>query len=99
MLMAALPNNQAVFYLLCIVIGACAGALNPVAHATVVSAWFADRRGLALGVLMAGMGGACGGVLIPYLANFVFGLVGGWRGTFLVIGASARSSRPLCTSS
>ena len=84
MLMAALPNSQAVFYLLCIVIGACAGALNPVAHATVVSAWFADRRGLALGVLMAGMG-ACG-VLIPYLANFVFGLVG-WRGTFLVIGA------------
>ncbi len=84
MSMAALPNSQAVFYLLCIIIGACAGALNPVAHATVVSAWFADRRGLALGVLMAGMG-ACG-VLIPYLANFVFGLVG-WRGTFLVIGA------------
>ncbi|WP_439031315.1 MFS transporter [Gordonia terrae] len=84
MLMAALPNSQVVFYLLCILIGACAGALNPVAHATVVSAWFADRRGLALGLLMAGMG-ACG-VLIPYLANWVLGMVG-WRGTFLVVGA------------
>jgi MFS family permease len=84
MAMAALPNNQAVFYLLCIVIGAGAGALNPVAHATVVSAWFRDSRGLALGVLMAGMG-ACG-VLMPYLANWIVGAAG-WRTTFFVVGA------------
>jgi MFS family permease len=84
MLMAAVPNSQLAFYALCILIGAGAGALNPVAHATVVSAWFADRRGLALGVLMAGMG-ACG-VLMPYLANWILG-VAGWRVTFLVIGA------------
>ena len=38
MLMAALPNNQFMFYLLCAVIGAGAGAVNPVAHSTVVSA-------------------------------------------------------------
>ncbi len=84
MAMAALPNSQTVFYVLCIVIGAGAGALNPVAHATVVSAWFRDSRGLALGVLMAGMG-ACG-VLMPYLANWIVGAAG-WRTTFLVIGA------------
>ncbi|RRQ25681.1 MFS transporter [Rhodococcus sp. Eu-32] len=84
MAMAAVPNNQAVFYVLCIVIGAGAGALNPVAHATVVSAWFRDSRGLALGVLMAGMG-ACG-VVMPYLANWIVGAAG-WRTTFLVIGA------------
>lgn len=84
MLMALIPDNRFVFYLLCAVIGACAGAVNPVAHATVVSAWFADRRGLALGLLMAGLG-ACG-VMMPYLADLILG-VAGWRGTFLVIGA------------
>lgn len=84
MLMAALPNNQLVFYLLCVVIGAGAGAVNPVAHSTVVSAWFQDRRGMALGILMAGLG-SCG-VLMPYLANWMLG-IGGWRLAFLVIGA------------
>ncbi|GGL16945.1 MFS transporter [Nocardia jinanensis] len=84
MLMAALPDSRLAFYALCAVIGACGGALNPVAHATVVSAWFADRRGLALGLLMAGMG-ACG-VLMPYLANWALEAAG-WRGAFLVIGA------------
>ncbi|MBY4573386.1 MFS transporter [Gordonia paraffinivorans] len=84
MLMAAVPNSQSVFYLLCAVVGAGAGAVNPVAHATVVSAWFADRRGLALGTMMAGLG-ACG-VMMPYLANWVFGAFG-WRATFLILGA------------
>ncbi|MFC8178787.1 MFS transporter [Rhodococcus sp. NPDC057297] len=83
MAMAALPNSQFVFYMLCIVIGAGAGALNPVSHATVVSAWFRDSRGLALGVLMAGMG-ACG-VLMPYLANWVLS-ASNWRTVFFVVG-------------
>ena len=84
MLMSVLPNNQLAFYLLCVVIGAGAGAVNPVAHSTVVSAWFQDRRGMALGILMAGLG-SCG-VLMPYLANWMLG-IGGWRLAFLVIGA------------
>ncbi len=84
MLMAALPKNEMLFFALCIEIGAGAGAVNPVAHSTVVSAWFQDRRGMALGILMAGLG-ACG-VLMPYLANWVLG-IGGWRVAFLVIGA------------
>ncbi|MGW0025359.1 MFS transporter [Rhodococcus sp. NPDC003383] len=84
MLMAALPNNEILFFALCIVIGAGAGAVNPVAHSAVVSAWFQDRRGMALGILMAGLG-ACG-VLMPYLANWVLSM-GGWRLAFLVIGA------------
>lgn len=84
MLMAALPNSEIAFYALCLVIGAGAGAVNPVAHSTVVSAWFQDRRGIALGILMAGLG-ACG-VVIPYLANFLLDLAG-WRAAFLGIGA------------
>lgn len=84
MLLSVLPDSQLLFYALCIVIGAGSGAVNPVAHAMVVSAWFQDRRGMALGILMAGLG-ACG-VLMPFLANWALGLVG-WRLTFLVIGA------------
>lgn len=84
MLMAALPASTAAFYGLCVLIGMGAGALNPVAHATVVSAWFEDRRGLALGCLMAGLG-ACG-VMMPYLAEALLSTVG-WRTTFLAIGA------------
>ena len=84
MAVAAVPDNKTVFFVLCAIIGAGAGAVNPIAHATVVSAWFSDRRGAALGCLMAGLG-ACG-VLMPYLANALAGPLG-WRGTFLVIGA------------
>lgn len=84
MLMAALPNNQTLFFALCVLIGVGAGAVNPVAHSTVVSAWFQDRRGMALGILMAGLG-ACG-VLMPYLANWVLE-ISSWRTAFFVIGA------------
>ncbi|GAA1365122.1 MFS transporter [Arthrobacter rhombi] len=84
MLMAALPNSEFLYYLLCFVIGAGAGAVNPVAHSTVVSAWFKNGRGLSLGILMTGLG-ACG-VMMPYLANWVLSW-GGWRMTFLIIGA------------
>lgn len=84
MAMAALPDNRAVFYLLCVLIGSCAGALAPIAHAAVVSAWFSDRRGFALGILMAGLG-LCG-VVMPPLASWTLDLVG-WRGTFFIIGA------------
>lgn len=84
MSLSVLPGSQLLFYALCVLIGAGSGAVNPVAHSMVVSAWFQDRRGMALGILMAGLG-ACG-VLMPFLANWVLGLVG-WRLTFLVIGA------------
>lgn len=84
MAMAALPPSKVLFYLLCVLIGAGAGAVNPVAHSTVVNAWFKDHRGLALGILMAGLG-ACG-VIIPYLANWVLSW-GNWRLTFLIVGA------------
>lgn len=83
MLLAAIPANETLFYLLCAVIGVGAAAMNPVAHATVVTAWFRDHRGLALGITMAGIG-ACG-VVMPYLANAVLGL-GTWRSTFFVLG-------------
>lgn len=84
MLLGVMPDSQLAFYGICVLIGAGAGAVNPVAHSAVVTAWFAQRRGLALGILMAGLG-ACG-VIMPYLGSFVLAAAG-WRATFLIIGA------------
>jgi MFS family permease len=83
MLLAVLPSNETAFYMICVLIGAGAGAVNPVAHSTVITAWFAERRGLALGILMTGLG-ACG-VMMPYLGVTFLDWFG-WRGAFLGIG-------------
>jgi MFS family permease len=83
MLLSVVPDNGVVFYLICVLIGAGAGAVNPVAHSTVITAWFSQRRGLALGILMTGLG-ACG-VMMPYL-GVAFLEWFGWRGAFLGIG-------------
>lgn len=83
MLLATMPSNEIMFYLICVLIGAGAGAVNPVAHSTVITAWFTKRRGLALGILMTGLG-ACG-VMMPYLGVAFLNWFG-WRGAFLGIG-------------
>jgi MFS family permease len=52
---------------------------TPLGYAKAISAWFDPRRGLALGIAMAGVG--LGGSVIPQLANFLIERVG-WRGTY-----------------
>lgn len=76
-------GSEALFYLSCAVTGIGAAAVNPIAHSTVISAWFTTRRGLALGLVMTGMG-ACT-VMMPYLSSALLNSTG-WRGAFLVIG-------------
>jgi MFS transporter, OFA family, oxalate/formate antiporter len=51
---------------------------------TTVSRWFVDRRGLALGILLAGLNLAF--VTGPRLSAFLIERVG-WRSTYLVLGA------------
>lgn len=81
--LSTLTTSEIMFYLVCVIIGAGAGAVNPVAHSTVITGWFSERRGLALGILMTGLG-ACG-VMMPYLgAAFLEWF--GWRGAFIGIG-------------
>jgi MFS family permease len=52
---------------------------TPLGYAKAISAWFDPRRGLALGIAMAGVG--LGGTVIPQIAGFLIGRVG-WRGAY-----------------
>jgi MFS family permease len=52
---------------------------TPLGYAKAISAWFDPRRGLALGIAMAGVG--LGGTVIPQVANFLIERVG-WRGAY-----------------
>jgi MFS family permease len=52
---------------------------TPLGYAKAISAWFDRRRGLALGVAMAGVG--LGGSLIPQVANLLVTRIG-WRGAY-----------------
>ncbi len=47
-----------------------------------ISAWFDQRRGLALGIAMSGVG--LGGFVIPQLANVLIERVG-WRGAYVYL--------------
>ncbi|SDZ47682.1 MFS transporter [Herbiconiux ginsengi] len=77
--------NQSVgyWYFLCILLGAVAGASTPVAHVTVVTAWFSDRRGVALGLLA--VGSALGTILMPPIATAIEAGYG-WRGVYIAVG-------------
>jgi MFS family permease len=52
---------------------------TPLGYAKAISAWFDRRRGLALGIAMAGVG--LGGSVIPQLANTLIERIG-WRGAY-----------------
>jgi MFS family permease len=52
---------------------------TPLGYAKAIAAWFDPRRGLALGIAMAGVG--LGGSIIPQLANFLIERIG-WRGAY-----------------
>jgi predicted MFS family arabinose efflux permease len=53
---------------------------TPLGYAKAISAWFDARRGLALGIAMAGVG--LGGFVIPQLANLLIARLG-WRGAYV----------------
>jgi predicted MFS family arabinose efflux permease len=52
---------------------------TPLGYTKAISAWFDPKRGLALGVAMAGVG--LGGSVIPQLANLLVERIG-WRGAY-----------------
>jgi MFS family permease len=71
----ALTSGSIVVYLLLFAItGVLGSGQGPLGYAKVVSAWFDDRRGLALGITMSGIG--LGAALIPQYAQFLIGTLG-----------------------
>jgi MFS family permease len=71
-----------VFYLAAGMIGSGAG---PVVYGIVASHWFERRRGLALGLMMFGLG--AGALVMPSLAQRLIAHFG-WRGAYAAIGAA-----------
>ena len=77
------PGNLWLFYTWFVVIGVMAAGAAPGPFACAISAWFDKRRGIALGLCMAGVG--LGAAIMPLLARTSITAFG-WRGAYVVIG-------------
>jgi MFS family permease len=81
---ALTPPSRLVFIALAGLCGLVSVGQAPPAYAKAVSAWFDERRGLALGIAMAGIG--LGATLIPQIARWVIATYG-WRAGYVALGA------------
>ena len=81
---ALTPASPVVFIALAGFCGFVSVGQAPPAYAKAVSAWFDERRGLALGVAMAGIG--LGATLVPQFARWVIAGYG-WRAGYVALGA------------
>jgi MFS family permease len=77
------PNSIVVFMLLFAITGLLGSGQGPLGYAKCVSAWFDDRRGLALGITMSGIG--VGAALVPQYAQLLIGRFG-WRAAYAGLG-------------
>jgi MFS family permease len=82
-LLALSPRSPAAFVVLAALAGVASTVQAPLPYAKAISAWFDDRRGLALGVAMAGVG--FGAILVPQIASALIHWPG-WRGAYIGLG-------------
>jgi MFS family permease len=82
------PVSPSVFFLLYALCGVAGAGQSPLNYAKAISAWFEARRGLALGIAMAGVG--IGAALIPQLARVLIDSFG-WRGAYVGLGIATFS--------
>jgi MFS family permease len=71
------------FYLFCVALGLLINGMGPIPYGNLVSHWFDRRRGLALGLMMIGLGS--GAMIMPSLAQQLIGRFG-WRATYAALG-------------
>ena len=83
-LLALSPDTPIAFIVLAALAGVASTVQSPLPYAKAISAWFDDRRGLALGIAMAGVG--LGAIVVPQIARALIDCVG-WRGAYLGLGA------------
>jgi MFS family permease len=72
-------------YLLYSALGVASCGVAAVSYSHIVSQWFDQSRGLALGMMMAGLG--CGGLVLPAAAQYWIAVFG-WRMAFSIVGAA-----------
>lgn len=75
--------NVSVFVLLYAICGVFASGQAPLPYAKAISGWFEDRRGLALGIAMAGVG--VGVAVMPQVTRALLNSFD-WRSTYLIVG-------------
>jgi MFS family permease len=71
------------FYVIYLLVGIVGGGTSPLPYASVISHWFDKRRGLALGLVMVGLG--LGTFITPSLAQVLITYVG-WRHAYMLLG-------------
>jgi MFS family permease len=81
-LLSASLGQFCVFY---VVSGLLMNCVGPVPYGSVVSHWFDRRRGLALGLMMFGIGS--GATIMPSLAQQLIARFG-WRAAYAILGAA-----------
>jgi MFS family permease len=82
-LIAVSPNSLPVFLALYAIAGVAGAGQGPLGYAKSVASWFDEKRGLALGLTMAGIG--IGAALMPQYAQFLIGTFG-WRAAYVGLG-------------
>jgi MFS family permease len=82
-LIALTPKSIVVFMLFFAITGVLGAGQGPLGYAKTVAAWFDDRRGLALGITMSGIG--LGAALVPQYTQFLIGNFG-WRVAYIGLG-------------
>lgn len=80
---ALLTSNLWHLFAIFLVLGLVGPGTSAIPHATLISRWFTERRGLALGVAMSGT--ALGGVVWPSAAQFLLDSFG-WRRAHAMLG-------------
>ncbi|HKR89326.1 MAG TPA: MFS transporter [Phenylobacterium sp.] len=83
---ALLPPQPSFFPALFLIIGLCGAACSALPYAVAISGFFDERRGLALGIVVAGSG--AGSTFGPALAHYLVNNHG-WRAGFGTIGVLA----------
>jgi MFS family permease len=73
-------------YVFALILGVAAPGTNSIPYGLVVSRWFNRRRGLALGLMMIGIG--AGAIVAPPLARLLIAWYG-WRATYARFGLAA----------
>jgi MFS family permease len=81
----SLTSSLLSFYMLFAIVGLFAAGHSPMPYAKVLSGWFDENRGLALGIAMAGSGLSV--VVLPQYARYLIDNHG-WRGAYLGLGAA-----------
>lgn len=71
------------FYACTFLWGATAGGTSPLPHGAIIARWFSKQRGLAMGMVAAGV--AAGGMILPPLVSYVITAYG-WRSGFALLG-------------